>query len=213
VNVVVYGSRPDGHAKVVVDLAADDSQLVIIGLVDDFPENAQRKLRGLSVLGLGSELAELRDRHGLEGVVLGFGESRGRIEVAERALGSGYELPQLVHRSSLLSRSARVADGAQVLAGTYIGPDARLGLAVLVNTGAIVEHDVKLAEGAVVGPGATLCGRVEVGPEATIGASATLLPDVKIGTRAVVGAGALVREDVADEALVAGVPAKPLPRA
>lgn len=209
-KVAVYGSRPDGHAKVVVDLAADDPELEIIGLIDDYPENAQRRIRGLTVLGSGIDLGGLRDRHDLEGIVLGFGESRKRSEIARRVLTCGYEMPQLIHHSSHVSSSAHVDAGAQVLARAYIGPDARVGLAALVNTGAIVEHDVKLAEGAVVGPGATLCGRVEVSAEATIGASATLLPDVTIGSRAVVGAGALVREDVADEALVAGVPARRL---
>jgi UDP-2-acetamido-3-amino-2,3-dideoxy-glucuronate N-acetyltransferase len=45
---------------------------------------------------------------------------------------------------------------------------------------------------------------------ASIGTSATLLCGVTIGERAVVGAGSVVTRDVADGAVVAGNPARPL---
>lgn len=49
---------------------------------------------------------------------------------------------------------------------------------------------------------------VEVGAHAWIGAGATLLDGTRIGERAVVGAGAVVIRDVADDSVVAGVPAR-----
>jgi sugar O-acyltransferase (sialic acid O-acetyltransferase NeuD family) len=206
-RVVIYGSRPDGHAKVVAELAAEDSSVELVGLIDDFPENAARTLRGLRVVGTGNDLASRRAEDA-QGLFLGFGESRGRAAIAERALEAGYELPRLVHRSAEVCPSAELGEGTQVLAMAYIGPDARLGRGVLVNTGAIVEHDSVLEDGVVVGPGATLCGRVRVGHEAVVGAGATILPDIVVGANAVVGAGALVREPVPDATLVAGVPAR-----
>ncbi len=209
-KVVVYGSRPDGHAKVVIDLATEDGRLDIVGLVDDYEENAGRQVRGLKVLGTGDDLPRLREQLGVQGLILGFGESRDRGEIGRRAKARGYVLPPLIHHSAHVSRSARVDEGAQILARAYVGPDSKLGLGALVNTGAIVEHDGELGDGAVVGPAATLCGRVTIGADATVGAGATILPDVSVGTRAIVGAGALVREDVASEMLVAGVPARPL---
>ncbi len=43
---------------------------------------------------------------------------------------------------------------------------------------------------------------------AWIGATATILPGVTIGENAIVAAGAVVHNDVPDNAIVAGVPAK-----
>ncbi|OKH53118.1 N-acetyltransferase [Calothrix sp. HK-06] len=43
---------------------------------------------------------------------------------------------------------------------------------------------------------------------ASIGSNATILPGVTIGEKAIVGAGAVVTRDVADYAIVAGVPAR-----
>jgi acetyltransferase-like isoleucine patch superfamily enzyme len=53
-------------------------------------------------------------------------------------------------------------------------------------------------------------GRIEIKDDAWIGTGVVILPNVTIGRAAIVGAGAVVTRDVPDEAVVAGVPAKPL---
>lgn len=203
-RIAIYGSRPDGHAKVVLDVLEGREDLTVIGLIDDFAENRERQVRGHAVLGTGEQLAAL----GLEGILLGFGEANGRREAIASVRAAGLALPALVHPSAQISASASVGEGAQVLAGAYVGPDARVGEGVLVNTRAIVEHDVVLASGSVVSPGAVLAGRVALHPSVFVGAGATVLPDVVIGEGAVVGAGAVVTRDVAPGAIVTGVPAR-----
>lgn len=209
-KVVVYGSRADGHAKVVADLAADESGLELVGLVDDFPENAERVVGDLRVIGTGEALETLRREGIAEGVLLGFGESKGRAELVGSVLAAGLELPPLVHPSAQVRPSSSLGAGAQILALAYVGPDARIGAGALVNTAAIVEHDAFIDDGAVLGPAATVCGRARVGSNATIGAGAILLPDVQIGEGATVGAGAVARHDVQAGSVVAGVPARPV---
>jgi acetyltransferase-like isoleucine patch superfamily enzyme len=51
---------------------------------------------------------------------------------------------------------------------------------------------------------------VQIGAAAHIGAGAVIRQGIRVGTRSVVGAGAVVVRDVPDDAVVAGVPAKPL---
>jgi maltose O-acetyltransferase len=55
--------------------------------------------------------------------------------------------------------------------------------------------------------------QTRIGEGAWIGANATILPGCDVGRRAVVGAGAVVLEPVPPEAVVGGVPARPLARA
>jgi acetyltransferase-like isoleucine patch superfamily enzyme len=52
-------------------------------------------------------------------------------------------------------------------------------------------------------------GGVVVGAGALIGTGAQVLQYLKIGDGAVVGAGAVVTKDVADQAVVVGMPARP----
>lgn len=205
--VVIYGSRADGHAKVLIDLLAADRSFTVVGLIDDYPENRLRVVRDMSVMGTGHDLDRLR-KEGIEGGVLGFGGAAGRLQALERVRRAELRLPSFVHATAYVSPSAFIEDGAQVLVGAYVGPDARLARGVLVNTCAVVEHDAVLEPGAVVGPGAVLAGRAQVGEAASIGANATILPDRSVGAGAVIGAGAVVSRDVPAGVIAVGRPAR-----
>ncbi len=210
-KVLIYGSRPDGHAKVVLELCEADLELTVIGLIDDMPENRGRSVRGLKVLGGIDDLQRLRAQ-GAEGVLLGFGAPRGRGDIARGIVRAGLALPVVRHATVQVAPSARCEPGAQLLCGVIVGSDALVGEAAMVNTAAVLDHDVHLEAGAVIAPNATIGGRVKVGMEAFVGAGATILPDRTVGRGATVGAGAVVTRDVAPGAVVAGVPAIPLVR-
>jgi acetyltransferase-like isoleucine patch superfamily enzyme len=51
-------------------------------------------------------------------------------------------------------------------------------------------------------------GRIHIKRNAWIGAGATILPGVTVGENAVVAAGAVVSKNVANNTVVAGIPAK-----
>jgi sugar O-acyltransferase (sialic acid O-acetyltransferase NeuD family) len=210
-RVVVYGSRPDGHANVVLQVLLDAADLEVVGLIDDWPENAGRTIGALEVLGGSADLTRLAGE-GVDGVLLGFGAAKGRGAIVRAVEAAGLALPILVHPSARVTASATLAAGAQVLAGAYIGPNAQLGRGALLNTGAIVEHDVRLGDCSVVGPGAVLAGRVRVDESVEVGSGAVLIPDVEVSAGATVGAGAVVTRSVAAGATVVGVPARPLDR-
>jgi sugar O-acyltransferase (sialic acid O-acetyltransferase NeuD family) len=207
-RVVVYGSRADGHARVVLEELLGSAEFEVVGLIDDFPANADRRLGSLSVLGSHQELGRLREA-GVQGVVLGFGAAQGRAAVIAAVDEAGLALPSLTHSTAHVASTAGLAAGVQVLARAIIGPGAQLGRGVLVNSGAIIEHDGVIGDYAVIDPGVVLAGRVTIGEAVEVGAGAVVLPDIEIGAQAVVGAGAVVTRSVADGETVVGVPARP----
>jgi UDP-perosamine 4-acetyltransferase len=207
VRAVVYGSRPDGHARVVIELLASSGEHELVGLVDDYPENESRLVGGLAVVGRGTDLGRLAGE-GIRGAILGFGAARGRVTVLNVIERAGLALPILVHPTAHVATSAVLSPGSQLLPTASVAPGARIGRGALVNTGAIIEHDVQVADAAVIGPGAVLAGRVVIGTEAEIGSGAVVLPDIQIGARAIVGAGAVVTRDVPADTTVVGVPAR-----
>jgi len=211
-RTVVYGSRPDGHARVLVELFGATDGLELVGLVDDLPENAGRRIGELAVVGTRADLPRLA-REGVQAVLLGFGAAVGRAAVIDAVEQAGLALPTLVHPSAQVAARATLAPGCQLMAGVVIGVGVRLGRGVLVNSGAVVEHDARLGDAVVVEPGAVVTGRAAIERGAEVGSGAVVLPDVRIGADATVGAGAVVTRDVAPGTTVVGVPARPLVRA
>ena len=114
--------------------------------------------------------------------------------------------------------------------GAYIGSGVTLGDNCKVQNYALVYEPAKLGHGVFVGPAAVLTNDqfpravnadlslkngsdweavgVTIGDGASIGARAVCIAPVTIGKWALVAAGAVVTKDVANYALVAGVPAK-----
>jgi UDP-perosamine 4-acetyltransferase len=205
---VIYGSRPDGHAKVVLE-ACEELGMKCVGMLDDFPENRDRNWRGLTVLGGREDLPRIA-RDFADALVFGFSDGAARVDRIPDIERAGLDLPVLISPGSQISPSARIGAGSQILWGVRLGPDAELGPAVLANAIAAVSHDTRLGAGVTLGPGVQICGRVSIGDAAMVGAGAVLIPDVAVGREATVGAGAVVVSDVEAGEVVVGAPARPL---
>lgn len=200
--VLVLGAG--GHALPVIEavLAAGGT---IAGLLDDAP--------GGPVLGH-QRLGPIRMLEGLAGqglaAAVAIGNNALRQLLGDRCRSLGFGLPPVLHPAALVSPSARIAPGVQVMARAVIGPEAVLGALALVNTGAIVEHQCEVGEAAHLGPGAVLCGAVRVGARALVAAGAVVRPGIPVGEDATVASGAAVVAEVPAGARVGGVPARPL---
>jgi sugar O-acyltransferase (sialic acid O-acetyltransferase NeuD family) len=206
-RVVVYGAG--GHGKVVADVLLSAGKYEVLGFIDDAQVAAGATVLGLPVLG-GAPWLEAQAAAGELSVALGVGVNDARSQVAERCAAWRTPLVIAVHPRAVVASSARLSDGAVVMAGAVINPDAVVGRGAIINTGAIVEHDVQVGDWAHLSPNAATGGAVRIGAYAHLGVGASVLPGRVVGERAVVGAGAVVVRDVADGVTVVGVPARVL---
>lgn len=204
--VVVWGASY--HAKVVADAVRAAGRYEVAGFLDDLnAERAGTAFCGARVLGGRDQLDVLRAR-GVGHLIMGFGNCRARMELAEIARSKGFELITAVHPRAILAGSARIGAGTLVAAGAVINPDAVVGENVIVNTGAIVEHDCRIEDGAHLCPGVRLAGSVTVGRGTWVGIGSTVIEHIHIGPGTIIGAGAVVVQDVPERVLAVGVPAR-----
>ena len=123
---------------------------------------------------------------------------------------------------------ARIEPGAIIREQVTIGKNAVIMMGAIINIGAVIGEGTMIDMGAVlggratvgnhchVGAGAVLAGVIEpasatpviVEDDVLIGANAVVIEGVHIGRGAVVAAGAIVTQDVPQNAVVAGCPAR-----
>lgn len=205
-EIIVLGAG--GHARVVADALIASGRRVR-GFLDVSADKQGGHLMGLPVLGgdevLGSLLpdaVELANGIGSAGVM------NARYRVYAAALDRGFRFATVVHPSAIVSPSATLGPGAQVMARAVIQPFATIGENSIINTGAIVEHDVFVGSHVHVSPGCILAGEVRVGDRVHVGVGAVVIQRMSIGEGSFVAAGAVVVADVVDGTRVMGVPAR-----
>ena len=134
-------------------------------------------------------------------------------------LGAGTHVWHFAH----VCAGARIGERCSLGQGVYVGNDVRIGSNVKIQNNVSVYDAVTLEDDVFCGPSvvftnvhnprAAVVRKNEYRPTlvrqgATLGANCTVVCGTTIGRHAFVGAGAVVSRDVADFALVVGVPAR-----
>jgi sugar O-acyltransferase (sialic acid O-acetyltransferase NeuD family) len=197
-----------GHAKVVVDAARASGKYEILGILDQDSTRWGEAILAVPILGDERLLLDRRLASAL--VVIAIGDNATRARVAERLAAMGATFTTVVHPSCSLGEDVALGHGTVVLAGVVVNSGSVVGRHVILNTSSSVDHDCRIGDFVHVSPGVRLAGGVHVGAHAHLGIGACAVPNVSIGAGSIVGAGAAVIADVADAAVVVGVPARPL---
>ncbi len=185
-----------GHSKVIIEIA-EDLGYKIISILDDNPtvENIfQYKVFPSSDNSTISE-----------NVFLAVGNNINRKKIASK-----FTAPELnlIHPSAVVSKRTIFGYGNAVMAGVVINSSVKIGNHCIINTSASIDHDCEIDDFVHISPNASLAGNVRVMEGAHVGIGATVKQDITIGKWSVVGAGAVVINDVPNNAVVVGNPAR-----
>ena len=202
----------------------------IVGFLDDNKDLHGSLVKGVRVLGGTDLLPSLRDTYQVEAVYCPIGNNKLRVRFLSLANQLGYQTPNYIHPSAIISSSVVIGKGVYVLLNTSIMPYVTIQDYVMISMNANIAHHSVLEEGTFISTGVNFGASIVahkysyVGISATImtasivahkysyvGISATIMTGIKnLGEDCLVGAGAVVIKDVPDKAVVAGVPAKML---
>ncbi|TCS97003.1 2,3,4,5-tetrahydropyridine-2,6-dicarboxylate N-acetyltransferase [Hazenella coriacea] len=128
---------------------------------------------------------------------------------------------------------ARIEPGALIRDHVEIGKNAVIMMGAVINIGAVIGEGTMIDMNAIIGgrgtignnchigAGAVIAGVIEppsatpviIEDEVVIGANAVILEGVRVGKGSVVAAGAIVTDDVPENSVVAGTPARVIKKA
>ncbi len=121
-----------------------------------------------------------------------------------------------IEPGAIIREKVEIGDGAVIMMGAIINIGAVIGEGTMIDMGAILGGRATVGKRCHIGAGAVLAGVVEpasatpviVEDGVLVGANAVVIEGVHVGKNAVVAAGAVVIEDVPENAVVAGTPAR-----
>ena len=204
-KLVILGAS--GHALVVADIVRLQGQYEIVGFLDNI--NLQRKnneFAGATILGGYEQLDRLK-ANGVNYIILGFGDCKARLELAEFLTSKSFLFATASHPSVVVASDVRIGSGSVLMAGSVLNPGVRVGKNVIVNTCASIDHECILNDAVHISPGVCLAGCVQVGKAAWVGINATIAEGIKIGAGSIIGAGSVVLNDIPTGVLAYGIPA------
>lgn len=201
--VVIVGNG--GHARVLIEILLMQ-QRQILGYAAPTEEP-----NPYNIVYLGTDEAILQ--HEPEGIELvnaigSVSTMTLRAHIFTFFKSKGYRFCTIIHPSAVVSNTAMLGEGVQIMAGAIIQPFVRIGDNTIINTSASVDHDCCIGDHCHIAPGCVLSGCVTIGERTHIGTGTNIIQNTKIGSHVTIGAGSLVLKHIGDYKKVYGIPAK-----
>lgn len=183
----------------------------VVGFLDDDPKYIGKTVRGIPVLGPINLLHTLKETDKIVAVYCPLGNNKLRVKFLSLARQLGYETPNYIHPSVIISPHVTIGKGVYILLGTTIMPYADIKDFVMISMGVHLAHHSLLDEGVFLSTGCNFGASIHANKYAYCGISSTIMTGLhELGEDCLIGAGAVVIKDVPAKAVMAGVPAKVL---
>lgn len=204
-NIALIGYS--GHAFVVYEAANE------MGLsVKTYCDKDVAKLNPYHLDYVGNEASLDFDWSKYDAFILGIGDNRIRAKVASLIAAKQKTLLNVIHPTAVVSKTGVLGKGIFISANATINALTRIGNNCIINTGSIIEHECQIGDNSHIAPGCVLAGNVHIGEQCFIGANAVIKQGVRVGNNVIIGAGSVVLNDIPDNEIWVGNPAKILTR-
>lgn len=121
-----------------------------------------------------------------------------------------------IEPGAIIREKVELQDRCIIMMGAIINIGAKIGKGTMVDMGVVIGGRVQVGDNCHIGAGTVLAGVIEppsakpvvIEDNVIIGANAVVLEGVRVKKGSVVAAGAVVTQDVPENVVVAGMPAK-----
>ena len=164
---------------------------------------------GIKTIGLEEAVAKYGSE--LEAIIA-VGEPSLREKICNDLKNNAIQGATLIHPNVHVPKNAKIGSGVAIFSGAFIANNSKIGNNSSILFNSILGHDAVLGEGVMLSHLSILAGMCQVGDYTYIGPGVTVRESTKIGKYCIIAMGSTVFEDVEDEVMVMGYPARPIKR-
>ncbi|MFW9829663.1 MAG: acetyltransferase [Candidatus Thorarchaeota archaeon] len=204
-KVIIIGAG--GHARVVYECLRHDKNIEPVAFIDNKFGDGSELIMNLPVLGPHSVIPDLI-KNGIKGFIVGVGDNKIRALHFKKFKKLGLEPINAIHPTADIASNVKIGKGVCISLSSTVNTNAEIGDNSIINTGVIIEHEDHIGENVHIAPGTSIAGRVNVKNGTFIGIGSVVKEYLNIGENVIIGAGSVVLNDVPDDVVVVGSPAK-----
>jgi len=206
-KVVVIGAG--GFGREVMEIFKDENKINkkwdILGFIDENLELHGKQINGFPVVGGLDWLIEHKDE---VGCVIAIGDSKTRKSIASKLERNGVTFVNAIHPSVIMSEYVELGKDVIICAGTILTVNIKIGNHVIININSTIGHDAVIEDYCSIMPCVKINGNNHLHEGVYVGTGATFIHKVSVGSWTTIGAGAVVINDIPENVVAVGVPAK-----
>ena len=175
-----------------------------IGFIDKSVENSKLPI---PIIGHEDNINNLMERFLFNQCILAIGSGEKRRCIYKVLKNNSIFFPKII-APSLYNYSNLIDSGSIIYPGVILMSNTKIGKFTLLNSGVTLGHDVVVGDFCNINPGVNIAGGVTIGDGSFIGIGSCIRENIVLGENVIIGAGSVVINNVPDNTMVYGVPAK-----
>lgn len=186
----------------------DDPVIKCLGFLDDNEELWGKSILGARVLGPLKKVASLgEDVYFINGI----GGPTNFVNKEKVITGLNVPLGRfltIIHPTASVSKTAQIGRGTVIFQNVTVTANAKIGNHIVILPNSIISHDVEIGDYTCITGGVCISGEVKIGRSCYLGTNSALRDGVTVRDRCLVGMGSVVINDVKEDSVVVGNPAR-----
>lgn len=210
-KLVILGGR--GIGMIAASVANDLGTYEILGFLNDFVPIGEKvgKYNGYNVIGVSTDVKKYLDDEDIY-FFIGYVGMKNEKEVFEKI--TSLDIPRhrfatLIHPSAIIPKGfCSIGNGVLMAPLSQLSPDTTVEDNCILLPNSFLGHDSTMKRFSHITANSVVGGNVTLGRGAHIGTNATIRENITIGDFALVGSGSVVLNDVPENSIVVGNPAR-----
>lgn len=171
--------------------------------IDD--SNSPKRLRKIQIINF----QDLKLLDGIE-VCIAIGEPHVRKDIFKKLQSNGISIATLIDPDVSIPVSTTIGVGTIICKFVSITSDIKIGKNVYIHPMACIGHDSLIGDNSIISSYVDVAGECVIGSETFLAIGTIMKQQIKVGSNCILGMGSVIHNDILDNLIAMGNPARPM---